>query len=92
MPRTTSRLISLPAIAILTLSSAVSFSSHLCRSAEPPRHNSQIGQSFQVPYRLTDTNHFLVRARVNGKGPFNFLVDSGTRPFSLRPRLPRKLV
>jgi hypothetical protein len=37
----------------------------------------QIGQSFQVPYRLTDTNHFLVRVRINGKGPFNFLVDSG---------------
>ena len=37
----------------------------------------QVGQSFQVPYRLTDTNHFLVRVRINGKGPFNFLVDSG---------------
>ena len=40
-------------------------------------HTSQLGQQFQVPYRLTDTNHFLVRARINGKGPFNFLVDSG---------------
>jgi len=30
-----------------------------------------------VPYRLTDTNYFLVRVRINGKGPFNFLVDSG---------------
>jgi serine protease Do len=39
--------------------------------------DSQIGRSFQVPYRLTDTNHFLVRVRINGKGPFNFLVDSG---------------
>jgi len=42
------------------------------RSRDP-----QVGQSFQVPYRLTDTNHFLVRVRINGKGPFNFLVDSG---------------
>src|SRR5271166_6684945 len=40
-------------------------------------HDPQIGRSFQVPYRLTDTNHFLVRVRINGKGPFNFLVDSG---------------
>jgi hypothetical protein len=39
--------------------------------------DSQVGQAFQVPYRLTDTNHFLVRVRINGKGPFNFLVDSG---------------
>lgn len=38
---------------------------------------SEIGQSTRVPYRLTDTNHFLVRVRLNGKGPFNFLVDSG---------------
>jgi hypothetical protein len=37
----------------------------------------QTGKSFRVPYRLTDTNHFLVRVRINGKGPFNFLVDSG---------------
>jgi hypothetical protein len=45
--------------------------------AKPPSRDSQIGRSFQVPYRLTDTNHFLVRVRINGKGPFNFLVDSG---------------
>jgi hypothetical protein len=45
----------------------------------PPRaaQDAQISRSFQVPYRLTDTNHFLVRVRINGKGPFNFLVDSG---------------
>ncbi|WP_422928010.1 aspartyl protease family protein [Singulisphaera sp. PoT] len=36
-----------------------------------------IGKSYQVPYRLTETNHFLVRVRINGKGPFNFLVDTG---------------
>ena len=42
-----------------------------------PQNASQIGKSFQVPYRLTETNHFLVRVRINGKGPFNFLVDSG---------------
>jgi Aspartyl protease/PDZ domain len=44
---------------------------------KPPSRDPQIGQSFRVPYRLTDTNHFLVRVRINGKGPFNFLVDSG---------------
>ncbi|MGP0064507.1 MAG: PDZ domain-containing protein [Isosphaeraceae bacterium] len=45
--------------------------------AQSPPRDPQIGRSFQVPYRLTDTNHFLVRVRINGKGPFNFLVDSG---------------
>jgi PDZ domain/Aspartyl protease len=36
-----------------------------------------IGRTYQVPYRLTDTNHALVRVRIDGKGPFNFLVDTG---------------
>ncbi|MDE2508579.1 MAG: PDZ domain-containing protein [Planctomycetota bacterium] len=36
-----------------------------------------VGTSYEVPYRLTETNHFLVRLRINGKGPFNFLVDTG---------------
>jgi hypothetical protein len=31
----------------------------------------------QVPYRLTDTQHVLIRAKINGKGPFNFIVDTG---------------
>jgi hypothetical protein len=30
-----------------------------------------------VPYRLTDTHHIMVRAKINGKGPFNLIVDTG---------------
>ena len=44
------------------------------RAGKPAR---DVGKSYLVPYRLTETNHFLVRVRVNGKGPFNFLVDTG---------------
>jgi hypothetical protein len=33
--------------------------------------------SFQVPYRLTETKHILVRAKLNGKGPYNFVLDTG---------------
>jgi hypothetical protein len=44
---------------------------------DDPRKAPDAGRSYQVPYRLTETNHFLVRVRVNGKGPFNFLVDTG---------------
>jgi hypothetical protein len=40
----------------------------------------QVGRSFRIPYRLTMTNHYLVRVRLDGKGPFNFLVDTGA-PF-----------
>ena len=57
----------------------------------PPEHDPQIGQSFQVPYRLTDTNHFLVRARINGKGPFNFLVDSGAPALFIATETAKKI-
>jgi molybdopterin-binding protein len=38
--------------------------------ADPPA-------SFAIPYRLTDSNHILVRAKINGKGPFNLILDTG---------------
>src|SRR5262245_35247121 len=31
----------------------------------------------EVPYRLTVPKHILVRAKINGKGPFNFILDTG---------------
>ena len=34
-------------------------------------------QSFEVPYRLTVLKHIMVRAKLNGKGPFNFILDTG---------------
>ncbi len=34
-------------------------------------------KTYQVPYRLTKTQHILVRAKLNGKGPFNFILDTG---------------
>jgi hypothetical protein len=47
------------------------------RPKAAPARDPQIGRSFRVPYKVTGTNHFLVRVRINGKGPFNFLVDTG---------------
>lgn len=43
----------------------------------PAAKDPAVGKSYKVPYRLTLTNHYLVRVRINGKGPFNFLVDTG---------------
>lgn len=40
-----------------------------CLAAEPAAH--------RVPYRLTDTKHVLVRLKLNGRGPFNFILDTG---------------
>jgi hypothetical protein len=44
---------------------------------EPKKADPAVGKSYRVPYRMTETNHFLVRVRIDGKGPFNFLVDTG---------------
>jgi hypothetical protein len=79
MTRIAWRLVSMLAAAVLALTLTAVLASHSDGRAAPPGQapDPQIGQSFRVPYRLTDTNHFLVRARINGKGPFNFLVDSG---------------
>jgi hypothetical protein len=44
---------------------------------EPRKPDPAVGKSYRVPYRMTETNHFLVRVRIDGKGPFNFLVDTG---------------
>jgi PDZ domain/Aspartyl protease len=42
--------------------------------ADAPRPDAP---SFEVPYRLTIPKHILVRAKLNGKGPFNFILDTG---------------
>ena len=36
-----------------------------------------VGATYRVPYRLTETNHFLIRAKLNGVGPYNLVVDTG---------------
>src|SRR5262249_50876525 len=35
------------------------------------------GKTYSVPYKLTPVQHIMVRAKINGKGPFNFILDTG---------------
>jgi serine protease Do len=51
----------------------------------------EVGKSYQIPYRVTQTNHFLVRVRINGKGPFNFLVDTGAPALYIATETARKI-
>jgi hypothetical protein len=44
------------------------------RAGEPKKADLK---TYEVPYRLTKTQHILVRAKLNGKGPFNFILDTG---------------
>jgi hypothetical protein len=44
-------------------------------AADPP--DAKKPTTYEVPYRLTDTKHVLVRLKLNGKGPYNFILDTG---------------
>ena len=46
--------------------------------------------TFEVPYRLTDTKHVLVRVKLNGKGPFNFIIDTGAPALILTEAVAKK--
>jgi hypothetical protein len=53
--------------------------------------DSAKAKAYQVPYRLTDTNHVLVRVKINGKGPFNFILDTGAPALFVSTAVSRKL-
>ncbi len=59
--------------------------------AGPRERAPDVGTSYQVPFRLTNTNHYLVRVRINGKGPFNFLVDTGAPALYVATSTARKI-
>jgi len=48
-------------------------------------------KSFQVPYRLSKTQHILVRAKINGKGPFNFILDTGAPALFVATKVAKKV-
>lgn len=53
-------------------------------AAEPRR-------PIEVPYRLTDTLHVLVRAKINGRGPYNFILDTGAPAVFVADEVGREL-
>jgi hypothetical protein len=44
-------------------------------AADPPKKAAP--KTYEVPYKLTETKHVMVRVKLNGKGPFNFIIDTG---------------
>ena len=58
------------------------------RAEEPAKAPTK---SFQVPYRLTKPKHILVRAKINGKGPYNFIVDTGAPSLFVAVPVARKV-
>lgn len=58
---------------------------------EKPAEKAAPATSFEVPYRLTDTQHVLVRVKINGKGPFNFIIDTGAPAFIMTEAVAKKV-
>jgi hypothetical protein len=48
-------------------------------------------RTFQVPYQMTAAQHVLVRAKINGKGPYNFIIDTGAPALFVAPAVAEKL-
>lgn len=46
-------------------------------SADDPKPATTEAKKYEIPYRLTDTKHVMVRVKINGKGPFNLILDTG---------------
>jgi len=59
--------------------------------AEDAPPTEKAAESIEVPYRLTDTQHVLVRVKLNGKGPFNFIIDTGAPAVILNETIGQKL-
>lgn len=47
--------------------------------------------TYEIPYRLTDTKHVLVRVKLNGKGPFNFIIDTGAPALIMTEAVAKKV-
>src|SRR5437773_3917927 len=60
----------------------------LLRADEPKKAEAK---PHRVPYRLTETKHVMVRAKINGKGPYNFIIDTGAPALFVSTALCKKL-
>lgn len=49
------------------------------------------GANDRVPYRLTATQHVLVRVKLDGKGPYNFILDTGAPVSFVAENIGKKL-
>src|SRR5262249_46376693 len=60
-------------------------------AAQEAKKPTDAGKTFQVPFRLTDTKHVLGRAKINGKGPYNFILDTGAAALFVATAVCQKL-
>jgi hypothetical protein len=74
-----------PVLAVALLGAAATYGAD-----DPPKKKDEDGKTYQVPYRLTVPKHIMIRAKLNGKGPFNFILDTGAPAMFITPALAEK--
>ena len=60
-------------------------------AAEQPKEAPKAETSYEIPYKLTDTKHVMVRVKLNGKGPFNFILDTGAPAMIMSEEVAKKI-
>jgi len=70
-------------VKILVAAFAIALAAPVAQAAEPA--------AVEVPYRLTDTKHVLVRVKLNGQGPFNFILDTGAPAVFIPKKIAKKI-
>jgi len=70
----------MPLLRLLPLSFLIALAALPGESA-PSKVNKGVkakeAKSYEIPYKMTIPKHIVVRAKINGKGPFNFILDTG---------------
>jgi hypothetical protein len=56
----------------------------------PPAAPAKASASYRIPFRLSDTKHLVIRAKINGHGPFNFIMDTGAPAIYLSKEAAKK--
>jgi hypothetical protein len=77
-------LLSAPVLALLLLAP-------LPQKVKESGESKRVLATYRIPFRLTDTQHLLVRAKLNGKGPYNFIVDTGAPMLFVSKDVAKKL-
>jgi len=80
-----------PLLALAMLGVTASYGAEDALKAAPAPKKDEDGKTYQVPYRLTVPKHIMIRAKLNGKGPFNFILDTGAPAMFITPALADKV-
>jgi hypothetical protein len=61
----------------------------------PAKSNKSVkvkgAKTYEIPYKTTIPKHIVIRAKINGKGPFNFILDTGAPALFIATKVGNKV-